>query len=390
VTSPSATHVVLLTPTGRGAVASLTVEGPAAVPLVDELFHPAGGRAFREQPVGRIVVGRWLSPDAGEEVVVACRGAERVEIHCHGGVAAARAIIDSLEARGCRQLDWRIWTRRHIDDPIAAAAEIALAAAPTARTASILWDQRSGALRRAIDEIASLVANRDRASALARVEDVLRWSSLGLHLVAPWKVVLAGRPNVGKSSLINALVGYQRAIVHPTPGTTRDIVTAATAIDGWPVELADTAGLHASHEALEVAGIELARKQLAAADLVVLVFDASMPLCSEDQQLKRQWPAAIQVYNKCDLLGTPSPKDGAKNHADGRLYTSALAGTGIDDLAALIGHRLVPQAPPPGQAMPFVDRHVRALERIGRDLDEGRLEAAAALLASHESWDEAC
>ena len=86
----------------------------------------------------------------------------------------------------------------------------------------------------------------DLQAAAARIREWLAWEDFGLHLTRPWNVVLAGRPNVGKSSLINALLGYTRSIVFDQPGTTRDVVTAATAIDGWPIELSDTAGLRES------------------------------------------------------------------------------------------------------------------------------------------------
>ena len=107
---------------------------------------------------------------------------------------------------------------------------------------------------------------------------LLARADLGRHLVRPWSVVLAGPVNVGKSSLINALAGYGRSIVHHAPGTTRDAVTAATAIDGWPVELCDTAGLRPAATPVERAGIERAQERLAQADLAVLVFDRERAL----------------------------------------------------------------------------------------------------------------
>ena len=105
-----------------------------------------------------------------------------------------------------------------------------------------------------------------------------RYAPLGRRLTAPWRVVVAGPPNVGKSSLVNALAGYQRSIVAPTPGTTRDVVTTRLAIDGWPVELADTAGVREATDALETQGVRLAREATAAADLCLWVLDASARL----------------------------------------------------------------------------------------------------------------
>jgi len=170
-------------------------------------------------------------------------------LHCHGGLAAVAAIEEALAAAGCSPLAWPQWALRQSDDPVAAAATVALAEACTQRTAAILLDQYHGALRRAIAEIQAAFDAGDADRARGQIEVLLSRQRLGQHLTRPWSVVLAGPSNVGKSSLMNALVGHRRAIVHATPGTTRDAVTARTAIDGWPVELCDTAGLRAAvHE----------------------------------------------------------------------------------------------------------------------------------------------
>jgi tRNA modification GTPase len=153
-----ATQVVLLTPQGRGAVASLLVEGPSALDFVGALFHPAQGRSLAEAPCGRIAFGRWQSAETGEELIVCRRDAGRIEIHCHGGHAAAAAIVASLVDRGCRSVAWRQWMSESAEDSIAAAAQIALAGATTERTAGILWDQSTGALRRALEAIAAQLA----------------------------------------------------------------------------------------------------------------------------------------------------------------------------------------------------------------------------------------
>ncbi len=368
------TRVVLLTAPGRAAIATLLVAGKEATQMVDRLFQPAGPKTLGRQPLGRIVFGRWPTGTAGEEVVVCRTADELVEIHCHGGVAAPGAIINSLVVAGCEELDWRSWLRESAADPLAAEAEILLADAPTERTARILLDQRGGALRRELAEIEKCLWAGDLPTAMRLVDELLAWADVGRHLVRPWRVVLAGRPNVGKSSLINALVGYKRALVHAAPGTTRDVVTAVTAIDGWPIELTDTAGLRAGEEPLEAAGILLARQQAAAADLLLLVFDRSSDWSEEDEALYRSWPAALRVFNKCDL---PAVADASLADVD----VSAQASTGLDVLAQAIVERLVPLVPRPGQAVPFIEHQLELLKSVRTLLAAGEAVSAGQLLA---------
>jgi tRNA modification GTPase len=372
---PPRTQVVLLTPPGRSAVATLLVVGPQATEIVSRLFQPAGKRSLSEQPLDRIVFGRWPSSDTSEEVVVCRRAHDRIEINCHGGIAASRAIIATLAACDCHEVEWRTWLKETATDPVEADANIALADAVTERTTGILWDQRSGVLRRAIDELTALVDAHRATAALAKVDALLNWSSLGLHLTSPWRVVLAGRPNVGKSSLINALVGFRRAIVDPAPGTTRDVVTAAAAVDGWPIELADTAGIRAAGAHLERAGIQLAQQQATAADLLILLFDRSQQWTADDEELATQWPQALRVLNKCDLPAAVS--------ATGLpgLAISAATGAGLDELMAAIASRLVPHPPPAGQAIPFLTTHVQALQETRRAVASNDCNAARLALA---------
>jgi tRNA modification GTPase len=368
----------MLTPLGRGAVASLLVEGPLALAAVEGLFHPATGPALADRACDRIVYGRWQSPAVGEEVVVCRRDVERIEIHCHGGHAAAAAIIASLAERGCQEIDWRQWAQQSEGDAIASAARIALAVAPTERAAAILWDQYTGALGRALDEVAAEIHAGNAQVAASRLDALIEWSAVGCHLVEPWRVVFAGPPNVGKSSLINALLGYQRAIVHDTPGTTRDVVATASAIDGWPIELADTAGLHATSEPLEAAGICLAHDRLATADLVVLVFDECNCPAGSVESLVERWPTALRVLNKCDLVD-PEVANGWLRA--GGICTSATRGEGIDGLQREIAGRLVPIAPSPGQPLPFTADQVAMLRQVRAAVSAGALNTASRLAA---------
>ena len=372
---PSSPRVVQLTPPGRGAIATLLVEGPGATDLVESGFRPADGRALGSYPSGRIVFGRFsVGSHPGEEVVVCRRGLQAVEVHCHGGSVAVTRIRRMLVEAGCRAVAWQQWAADHYEDPIAAAARVALADARTERVAAVLLDQYHGSLRRAVEAIRRSIQARDAASAGEQLGELLARAELGRHLVRPWRVALAGSPNVGKSSLINALVGYQRAIVHPTAGTTRDVVSATTAIDGWPFELSDTAGLREAQHRLEQAAVELARGQLASADLVLLVFDSSRPWTAADQTLIDDWPNGLVIHNKRDLPACCDPP-----RPDG-LSTSALTGQGIGELVLAIAGRLVPDPPPRGAGVPFTADQMNRFEEAAAAVSQNDFPSALAAL----------
>lgn len=377
--NPEGINVVRLTPPGRGAVASLLVEGAGAVRVLDGLFHAKNPRS-ELAPGDRLLLGRFADRSAtahvGEDVVVRCRGEESLELHCHGGTAAVERIEQALAGRGCRIVDWRDWIDGGGErDPIRAEARRALAQAETAQTASVLLDQYQGALGRSIKSILASLDQKDAFEAKREIEALLAWADFGRHLAEPWRVVLAGRPNVGKSTLINALVGYNRAIVHHLPGTTRDVLTAATAMEGWPVVLADTAGLRATDHPIERAGVQLAEEELQASDLVLLLFDASRPWSEDDRRLATDWPSALLVYNKIDLaeIHTSAPRPQG-------FLTSAIEGRGIVELATEIGRRLVPQRPPARAGVPFTSRQADALRASLECVAKDDLAAAGVML----------
>jgi tRNA modification GTPase len=334
------------------------VDGPGAAELVQTVVRTKSGRPLADFSDDRLVAAHF-NGENGEEIVVRRRSPQAVELHCHGGYAATAMIEDTLRQRGCRVVAWQQRVAEDQEDPIAAAALVALADAPTQRTAAILLDQYHGALSRKFDAIQQNIEQKNFVIAQQQVESLRAYMPLGLHLTNPWRVVVAGPPNAGKSSLINAMVGFQRSIVHHTPGTTRDAVTVATAMDGWPVELCDTAGLRAEAEGIEKAGVELARQRICDADLAVLVFDLTAIWSAADQLLIEVFPNALLVHNKTDLTGSDH---GSVEKRPAGLFTSALTGMGIDELIEKIAKRLVPCPPSIGAAVPFTSEQIKLVQ----------------------------
>lgn len=321
------TLVSVLTPPGSGAIATVAVRGPTAWESVQRFFRPAKGTLPGEPEIRRVWFGNF-GEGTGDEVVLAVKAPDEFEIHCHGGNRVVRWIVEQLVAAGCVESAAFEFDRSGVD-PRALGP---LTQATTLRTAAILLDQYNGAFLRS-----------DPAS-------LRPFASLGRHLVAPWKVVIAGPPNVGKSSLINALAGFQRSVVAPVPGTTRDVVRVRLAFEGWPVELSDTAGLRIGAGELESQGIAKARAEYAAADLRVWVVDLSTEL--------PEWPSIeptpeILVGNKVDAAVTPA------DHSR-LLPVSATRGDGLPQLIAAIVRHLVPLVPASG--VPFTPALCDAVE----------------------------
>lgn len=340
------TVVACLTPAGAAAIATLGVHGPDAWRVCRALFTPRSAPLPEEPEAiaeGRFFLGR-LGDALRDEAILALRRAvpvPSVELHCHGGREVLAVLLETFQQHGARVISWREWHERTAGSAFRAAALTALAQALTTRTSAILLDQYHGAFDAALEAVRQSLDRGDRHGAEQRIGEMLRHAGVGLHLTRPWRVAVAGAPNVGKSSLVNALAGFQRCVVSELPGTTRDVVTTRIAVDGWPIELADTAGLRDAPESLEEAGVRLARETAATADLCLWVADGSaVPV----------WPGSLgvpvlRVVNKIDL---PAAWD-----VTGVLRVSARTREGLAELCAALAARLVPEPPAPGAAVPF-------------------------------------
>jgi tRNA modification GTPase len=368
----------VLSAPGRGAIAVIRVWGKGAIEAVAVGFRANAAVPLLESEPGRLLIGR-MGAGLGDEVVAVVLKTEvpAVELQCHGGTAAVEMVLESLERAGARR--GRAWEIPRFDYPggdrLSAEAIQDLAHAQTVLTAEILLDQVHGALGNEIAHVAML-AEQDAAVACVRLDALIERGTVGLHLLSGWKVVIAGRPNVGKSRLLNALCGFSRAIVDGTPGTTRDVVAFRTALLGWPVEFADTAGLRETNHAIERLGIERAQREVRDADLVLLVLDRSESLQPIDRQLIATIRNALLVANKADHQ--PAWTDGDSGLGTAPVATvSAERGDGMDALVASLIERMVPAAPLPGEAVPFRARHLKILARARDDLRAGNLARGA-------------
>lgn len=366
------TSLACLTPPGTGAIATLALHGPTAWPALEQLFQPASGKPSaiflnhlrQQEPIGQFWLGRLGEAERGfDEVVLALRQVRPVpsfEIHCHGGRQVVALLERAFAARGVQLETPDELFRQRGEKAEACFLRTALTQAPTLRTASLLLDQYHGAFRREVAALLELEA-QDLLTRLERLHNLL---PLGRHLTQPWRVAVVGPPNVGKSSLVNALAGFQRCVVSPVPGTTRDVVSTRLAIDGWPVEFLDTAGVRSGLSELESAGIVLGQQAAASADLCLWVVDASLPPVRPPPEV----PNVRMVVNKSDL---PAAWDVGEGGEAPRI--SATTGAGLEQLCLALSHWLVPNPPQPGEALPCTPAQQLGIVRAWTACREGRI-----------------
>ncbi len=308
-------------------------------------FQPARKKpVLSKQP--QLVYGTLSREGLGDEIVLLLQGhadSQYLELQTHGGPGIVQWCLDLAKDIGCEIITWTEW---HEDEILNL-----LAQAGTSRIAARLLDQLDGRFWKKAQEIER---DRDR-------EEVLKlWSYriLGSRLVEPWKITLAGAPNAGKSSLLNALVGYERAIISDIPGTTRDQVKAMAAWRGWQFQFIDTAGLRETEDALEQEGMEKTLASCQSSDLIVWLNDLSQPMKAVPAGIR----ADLTVGTKADLI--PEIKTEAGHSAGNLLAISSHTHQGIPEFLDAIYHKLIPQEPPPGQPLPVTPAQTAELARL--------------------------
>src|SRR5580698_2011611 len=336
------TIAAIATPLGEGGLAVVRLSGVQAFAIADKCFQPSGKNSLKPSAApthtiqfGKIVRGEKII----DEVLVAVLRAPRtftredtVEISCHGGLLPAKLVLDALLAGGARLAEPGEFTKRaflngRIDlaqaeavaDLIHARTELALQAANEQLAGKL--SQRINLLRdELIKTLAHVEAHIDfpdediapdtKGQLVARLEqgvrfmdELLRTSNEGQILRRGIRAAIVGRPNAGKSSLLNQLLGHDRAIVSPIPGTTRDTIEETANIRGLPVVFIDTAGLRAARDEIEVEGIRRSRESLAKAEFILHVLDASGPFTPADEISLAEFAGKqrILVRNKSDL-----------------------------------------------------------------------------------------
>lgn len=371
--------VAVLTPPGRAALASLGLWGKDALALLRGCFR-ARDRAL--SPSGRdvpwLIRAEW--PEASDDVVVVMDGDEsdpQVEMMCHGGRAIIASLVRRLVNLGAAERSWPDWLARCSESVLQAEAALALTQATTLRCADHLLAQHAGALRRELQRLIP-VGVCDLEAGLDRL---LAFADFGLHLSRPWRVVAAGPTNAGKSSLINALVGFQRSITSSVPGTTRDLVSVQTAFSGWPVELIDTAGWRESAAGLEAEGVAKMQEVVRQADLALWISEAqALPPPLRDEWGRGEITASpLWVRSKADML---PEMDRCEEDV------SAISGFGLERLQNRIIERLFPEEPPVGAPLLISPRQIALAKQArlaaAKDLAAARL-ALRTLLGEPEA-----
>lgn len=359
------TIAALATPSGRGGIAIVRVSGEAARTCFEKLFFPAGKQIVESH---RMLYGK-LKNESGEVIdecmavlMLAPRSYTRedvAEFHVHGGDQVAKEILSALYALGVRPAEPGEFTRRAFlngrIDLSRAEGVMRMISAQGEQSARAALRQLTGGVSAFVNDIqndlleltAGVTAALDYPEEIEEEEAAADTGSKARTIAQKllracderaarlletgFEVALCGRPNVGKSSLLNALMGEERAIVTDIPGTTRDVVRGSITVNGLQVHLSDTAGIREQTEVVEAIGVERARSAIQSADLVLLLLDGSQKLTEEDLDLLRD------VADLPHLTLLTKADQGKAVELSGALRISAKTSEGLDELRDLIG-----------------------------------------------------
>ncbi len=338
------TFAAISTAPQNAAISVVRMSGPGALELAERVFQPAEGETLARRASHTLCYGVITGADGAviDRAMAAVlraphtyTGLDTVEFYCHGGVVVTALVLDRLIEAGAAPAEAGEFTKTAFLNGKLDLAEaesvidlIEAGSVRAARTAAAhvggdLSDAVSGLERRISAQLSHILAYVDFADEglvrltegelleavrgiLADAERLCGSYSIGRAIKEGVRTVICGRPNAGKSSVMNALSRAERSIVTELSGTTRDVVTGSTELRGVRFLLSDTAGLRETGDPVERIGVERAREEIACAEVLLCVFDGSRPLCAEDLQLLEQSAGrtAVGVLNKCDLPET--------------------------------------------------------------------------------------
>jgi tRNA modification GTPase len=405
------TIVAIATPPGRGALGVVRLSGPRAPDIATQVLERSTPLQPRHATFTRVRSESSTAADTLDEVVAtffaaphSYTGEHVVEIAAHGSPVVLQAVLRSARAAGARLAEPGEFTLRAFlhgkRDLIQSEAVADLIDAATPLQARVAFDQLEGTLTKRItaidaelfDVIARLEASLDfpdegyhfvepsRAAAelatiITAIDDLLGDATRGRMIREGATVVIAGRPNVGKSSVFNMLAGSDRAIVTAIPGTTRDLVTEAVDIEGIAVSLVDTAGWRDTNDTVEREGVERGTRARRVADLILLVLDHSEAMAPEDALLIDATARSkrIVVLNKSDLARRVDGSDVPSPFA----RVSALTGDGFHELRRTIARDLTGGERLRDAATISNARHIALLEQCRASLETARAAADA-------------
>jgi tRNA modification GTPase len=406
--SPDDTIVAIATPAGRGGLGVVRISGAQACAVASRLLMRSAPLQPRHATFTRVREAGADCDRRFDEVVAtwfpaphSYTGEHVVEISTHGSPVVLRGVLTSAIAAGARlarpgEFTFRAFVNGKID-LVQAEAVADLIDAVTPLQARVAFDQLEGTLtekiaaldRRLLDLVARLEASLDFpdegyhfiepqaiaggvATVIGELDDLLRASTRGRIIRDGATVVIAGRPNVGKSSLFNALLGHARAIVTDTAGTTRDLVTETCDVDGVKVTLVDTAGAQETTDRVEREGVWRGARAREVADVVVVVLDSTEVLTDDDERLLQATASRVRVIvaNKCDRP--------AVWHRDDAVTVSATMSDGLDTLRTAIVD-VLGGGEPLRETTPISNvRHTALLERARTHLAQAHAAAQGA------------
>ena len=410
------------TPPGPGGVGILRLSGPGAIGAASQVFRPRGKVPLAQAPDRQLLYGAVLDRDGRtidtglafvSRAPHSYTGEETAELQCHGSPMVLTLGLDAAGARPARpgEFTQRAFLNGKLD-LTQAEAVIDLIDAESPSAARQAAGQLTGALSRRIEGIYSALTDtmahfcavldypdedldpfqtealgRDLQAQASALQALLATGRRGQMLAQGITCALIGRPNAGKSSLLNALAGYERAIVTHLPGTTRDTIEVKVELAGRPFRLVDTAGLRDSDDPIEQLGVDRSRQAMAQADLLLMVCDGTQPLDPQDQALLNQALAqadTILAVNKGDLPGyrLPAPEGAETGHTLTVVELSAKTGLGLAALEQAMGRladHLLPQVQEEaagqlltnGRQTDAVRRALEAVERAQAALEAG-------------------